>query len=118
MLLEQDVRKSEVDTQARLVEAVARHLSGGEDGLDANQRAERVHLKLEQDRLKLEQDRLQLEIARSQLARSREDIIDARTERRLNMLKRYKDMGFSLEDAKKEVEEQEKIIRSKFWLVP
>ncbi|EGG03377.1 uncharacterized protein MELLADRAFT_90219 [Melampsora larici-populina 98AG31] len=105
MKAEQEARKEEIQTQAKLADAVARHLSGANDGLDTAERAQR-------SQLKLEQDRVQLELSRSQLARSREDLITARSERKLSMLAKYKALGFSIEEAKKEVEEAEDQIRT------
>ncbi|EGG03730.1 uncharacterized protein MELLADRAFT_89802 [Melampsora larici-populina 98AG31] len=104
MQAEQDARKEELKTQAKLADAVSRHLAGGDDHLDENGRAER-------SQLKLEQDRVQLKLTQAQLARSREDLITARSERKLAMLAKYKALGFSIEEAKKEVEEVENQIR-------
>ncbi|EGF98252.1 uncharacterized protein MELLADRAFT_96040 [Melampsora larici-populina 98AG31] len=101
MKAEQEARKEEIKTQAKLAEAVSRHLSGGDEVLDSKERAER-------SQIKLEQDRVQLELTQSQLARSCEDLITARSERHLAMLGKYRALGFSLEEAKKEVEEAEK----------
>ncbi|KAH9818451.1 hypothetical protein DFH28DRAFT_888435 [Melampsora americana] len=106
MKAEQDARQEELKTQARLVDAVSRHLSGGDAGLEEAKRAERAQLKLDQDRVALD-------LARSQLARSHEDLITARIDCKLSMLAKYKALGFSIEQAKKEVEEAEEQLRSK-----
>ncbi|EGG08038.1 uncharacterized protein MELLADRAFT_85231 [Melampsora larici-populina 98AG31] len=104
MKAEQDARQEELKTQAKLADALSRHLSGGDDALKDSERTERAQIKLEQDRV-------ELDLAKSQLARSREDLITARSERKLAMLAKYKALGLSMEEAKKEVEEQEEQLR-------
>ncbi|KAH9819246.1 hypothetical protein DFH28DRAFT_1122853 [Melampsora americana] len=105
MKAEQDARQEELKTQAKLVDAISRHLSGGEVGLE-DSAARAAHAQL-----KLDQDRVALDLARSQLACSHEDLITARIDRKLSMLAKYKALGLSMEEAKKEVEEAEEQLR-------
>ncbi|KAH9821285.1 hypothetical protein DFH28DRAFT_923693 [Melampsora americana] len=105
MKAEQEAQQEELQTQAKLADTISCHLSGVEDFADEAKCAKCAQLKLEQVQV-------QLDLAESQLARSCEDFITARSECKLFMLAKYKAMGKSIEEAKKEVEEAEEQLQN------